>query len=156
MQIIICTKFLKYYEISNCFIFVIFACIIHNYWYNCMQCIPELVYLQYANVTPCVILYISLYSLVLKKPRYHISNLLLCLAWKSNFCFQLHPSQGRGLSVMVRLEMWVNSLALENLHINFEHPTVTGSIRKVCGGIVVDWWGGVIVRRSFRVLLRSS
>ena len=40
-------------------------------------------------------------------------SLLLYLAWKPNFYFQLHPPQGRGLDVMIRLGMWVNSLALE-------------------------------------------
>ena len=51
--------------------------------------------------------------LIVKEAYIPNISVLLCLAWKPNFCFQLHPSQGRGLSVMVRLGMWVNSLALE-------------------------------------------
>ena len=38
--------------------FVIFACILQVNWYICMHCIPKLVYLQHANITPCAILYI--------------------------------------------------------------------------------------------------
>ena len=57
---------------------------------------------------------------------------------------------------MVSLGMSVNSLALEKLHINFEPPTLPGSLRKICGGMVVDLWGGVVVWTSFWGLLRSS